>query len=322
MNNSNTANQFQYTINCASIFTHAPIRIDNDLNPGNKLHFTIAAYINIAVALPTAFLNLSLITTFIKLRLYKTVSNIPLIFLATSDFLTSILGQLLFGVYLIQMTKRQLSCGLALEVTYCGITFHVTSSTIVLFITVERYLALFYAFFWASHVTRRHVTIPLSLAWVPGLLLAILFFDVKYKAFGSIFYTVFTITSLIVITVCCVKIFKHIRRMQRSVAAIEIDRESDKRKQVRLAKYCAMVVGVFLLVNIPYSIMGIVLYTGILGSIKSLKHIQVYMLTFNMFISLLNPIVYAWQCPAIGRGMLELWRMRNRQSLPHNSKAK
>eukprot|EP00794_Sanderia_malayensis_P009756 gene9756-10755_t len=242
----------------------------------------------------------------------------PLIFLAVCDFLTSILGQLLFGVYLIQMTKRQLSCSLALEVAYCGIILQVTSSTIVLFITAERYLALFYTFFWIGHVTRRHLVISLSLAWVPGLFFTILLFDVERKAFGSIFYTVFIFTSLIVITVCCVKIFKYIRRMQRSVAAIEVDRESDKRKQVRLAKYCAMVVGVFLMVNIPYSIMGIVLYTGILGSIKSLKHIQAYMFTFNMFLSLLNPMIYAWQCPAIGRGMLELWRMR-KQMLNNNN---
>eukprot|EP00794_Sanderia_malayensis_P009755 gene9755-10752_t len=321
MNNSNTTsiNKFQYTIQCNTLFTQRPFLVRNDLSPTNLMHFTIAAYINIVLAFPTAFFNLSLIITFIKLRLYKTVSNIPLIFLAAWDLLTSLFGQLLFGVYLIQMTKRQLNCSFVLEMKYSGIIVHIASSTIVLFITTERYLALFYVFFWTSHITRKHLAIPLSFAWAPGLLFDIFIIDIQHKVLGVLTYTSFTFISLIWITICCVKIFKYIRRMQKSVAAIEIDRESDKRKQARLSKYSTMIAAVYLIFHIPFSLMELGIHSRILGDKKTLARISTYMVTFSSLKSLVNPIVYAWQSPTIGKGMQELWRIRKPESGNNNT---
>ena len=280
------------------------------MTDSHKIHYNINAYLNCLLLGPTAILNLSVLIVLIKSKALKTISNIPIAFLAGWDLLSALFSQPIFVTYLVKIVKHEMSCPLLLMVSYAAAVIAMTSSFIVVVITTERYLALFHVFFWSGNVTRRMLVIPLSLIWVIPLIICIIMFDVM-PIVGVAIYTIMTVCAILWISISYYRMFKLIRTIQRRVMARDNASKSENEirgKQVRLAKFTFAIVGVYLIVNIPYCI-AIILVSTVFSSSHHADAVKWYFATLLMLNSLLNPIVYAWQSPHIGRGLLQLWKM-------------
>ena len=304
---SNTTDLY---VTCQSLITNKHKEYHYHISDSTKLHYYINAYINCCLVGPTALLNLSILIVLFKSKSVKTMSNIPIAFLAGWDLLTALLSQPIFAVYLLQIVKLKFSCALLIVVSYAAAIIAMTSSLIVVVITTERYLALFHVFFWAGHITRKMLIIPLSLIWVIPSIICIIMFDVM-PIVGVSIYTLLTVLAIGWISISYYRMYKLIRKIQMRVMARENAKQSENEmrgKQARLSKFTFAIVVLYLIVNIPYCVAVILLSTVFKGGIYT-DVIKWYFATWLMLNSLLNPIVYAWQCPHIGRGLLRLWRV-------------
>ena len=306
-----TSNSSVLSATCCSLISQKQKEYSYHISANHKMHYYINAYINFSLIGPTAILNLSVLIVLLKSKALKSRSNIPVAFLAGWDLLTALLSQPVFGVYLIRMARFELSCGLLITVSYAATIIAMTSSFIVVAIATERYLALFHVFFWSTRITYRMLTIPLSLIWVFPVIICVIMYDVM-PIVGISIYTLVTAIAITWISICYYRMFKLIRKMQRRIMARETANKSENEirgKEARLTKFTSAIVALYLIMNIPYCLIIVFISTVFKDDYHS-DTVKWYSATWLMLNSLLNPIVYAWQSPHIGRGLLQLWRVR------------
>ncbi|XP_065059655.1 adrenocorticotropic hormone receptor-like [Rhopilema esculentum] len=306
-----SSNDSSLNVLCESFFTNMRTRYHYYMSQNHIIHYHINAYMNCILVIPTAFLNFSVIVVLWKTKALRALSNIPIIFLAGWDLLTAVLSQPIFAAYLLYITKLKFSCALMGAVKYVSAIVAMTSSFIVVVITTERYLALFHVFFWSGHITRKMLFIPLSLIWVIPFVLCIVMYEVKPIA-GIAIYTFLILLAILWISVSYFKMFKLIRKMQLRVMPRDNGNQSEndiRSKQARLSRFTFAIVCLYLVMNIPYCV-SVILLSTVFKDDYYTDAVKWYFATWLMCNSLLNPIVYAWQSPQIGRGLLRLWRMR------------
>lgn len=306
-----TSNSSILSISCCTLISRKEREYSYHISTNHITHYYINAYINFCLIGPTAILNLSVLIVLLKSKALKSRSNIPVAFLACWDLLTALLSQPVFAVYLIRMARFQLSCGLLITVSYAASIIAMTSSFTVVAIATERYLALFHVFFWSTTITHRMLTIPLSLIWVFPVIICVIMYDVM-PIVGISIYTLVTAVAIIWISICYYRMFKLIQKMQKRIMTREtaIKSENEIRgKQARLTKFTSAIVALYLIMNIPYCLI-IVFISTVFKDDYYVDPVKWYSATWLMLNSLLNPIVYAWQSPHIGRGLLKLWRVR------------
>ena len=304
------SNSTLFSVRCRTWLTHKQTNYHYHVSSAHRMHYHISAYINCCLTGPTFVLNLSVLIVLLRSKALWSRSNIPLAFLAGWDMLTALLSQPVFAVYLFQLAQSKLSCGLIIAVSYVAAIIAMTSSLIVVAISTERYFALFHVFFWSTRITHQKLIIPLCLIWVIPLAICVVMFDFM-PIVGISIYTLVTVLAIIWISICYYRMFKLIRKMQKRVMPREtVSRlENEKRgKQARLTKFTSAIVALYLAMNIPYCLILVLISTVFKNDYYS-DPIKWYSATWLMLNSLLNPIVYAWQSPHIGRGLLKLWRV-------------
>ena len=191
-----------------------------------------------------------------------------------------------------------------------------TSSMTVVVIASERYIALFHRIRSVTQEKKKHVAIPLLLVWILPLGLSVFIFDTRKTNIGVAIYTSCSMMSLMWIAIVYARIYMCIRRMKRSITFEKSQEDTAKhraeaaaRRQTHLSRFIAVIMAVYLFFNIPFSVFMMVIYSGVFGASRK-KHIEVYAYTFIMGNSLVNPIIYAWQNPQIGKRMLQLWHVQ------------
>ena len=296
---------------CHTLLSHKVREYSYHVSDNHKTHYYINAYMNCCLVGPTALLNLSVLIVLLKSKALKSRSNIPVAFLAGWDLLTALLSQPAFAVYLLRLAKLEYSCALHITVSYAAAIIAMTSSLIVVAITTERYFALFHVYFWSTRITHRKLIIPLSLIWIVPLIICVIMFDFM-PIVGISIYTLVSLIAITWISICYYKMFRLIRQMQRRVITNESAKnlETEMRgKQARLTKFTSAIVALYLIMNIPYCVIIVFISTVFKNDYYS-DPVKWYAATWLMLNSLLNPIVYAWQSPRIGRGLLQLWKFR------------
>ncbi|XP_065059661.1 neuromedin-U receptor 2-like [Rhopilema esculentum] len=309
----NTGN-LTYVLLCPSI-TGREYQMTYELTNAQRTNAYVIASINGIVMVPAVILNISVIIVMMNSNLLKTISNIPILFLAICDLLTSMMGQSAYIIQIVSVPKRSSNCVIFFAAAYTGVISVISSCMAVLVISLERYFALFKPYFWRVHMERKYLVLIMSLTWLPGTIVCFLIFETGKKVFGIAVYTIMMIGSLIAIVIIYIKLYNLVKSMQKKTLDITTVRNQQadsgayiQRRQARLSKFSLVVIAAFLTLNAPYSIAALLIHT-VFKRVTYIQTVQNYIHTLIFLSSLVNPIIYSWQCPEIGRKLKKLWKL-------------
>ncbi|XP_031566708.1 histamine H2 receptor-like [Actinia tenebrosa] len=254
-----------------------------------------------------------------KLEL-RTVHNTSILFLAATDLLVASIAQPAFVVY--QGSKLQessFSCE-ALAV-YTSTVFICTGLSILtlIFITLERYFAIFYPFKYQHLVTTERTVFLIVVVWI----LWVIFISLVRFTPGTTTSTLSIIASILILTSILITVFvyykvqKLVIRNRRTISAStsgvsETSGEDSRRRrsipETKTSRTAAWLTGSLVLCLLPTLITSSVFQAKVTNNV-TLYHV-IYPLTDTAILlnSTLNPFIYVFRSESIRRSIREIFR--------------
>ena len=239
--------------------------------------------------------NSLVIAAFCRNKELQTISNCFLISLTCTDLLVGIVVEPLYIARQSFSLSGTDHCGI--WVAYLTMALFCTGASFlnVALISCERYLAIFWPFFYASTATKWHVIAVIGSLWVSWVLLtAVRFLGVPNRTIYLIVFAIIGI-SLVGTAVIYVRIFREARRHQKVIATLQTcSGPNAQAKDTKLAKTVLLVFGALLVCYTPGMI--ILLVRTIKGDTPALLYVAYPWAETSIFInSSLNPLIYCWR---------------------------
>ncbi|XP_065053568.1 beta-2 adrenergic receptor-like [Rhopilema esculentum] len=283
-----------------------------------KYNILINCIVNFLFAVISTVLNGSVIwVIFSHERLWTTYYMI-LLSLAITDFTAGILAQPLHIARLaVLATKGQPPCALDIATVAIGYTLPATSFFTVSYVTLERFLAIFYPFYHERRCTSKSSLKMIVLIWIIGA---------SYGAVGCLPYKQTRLAFIVMVTVIGTffllwnsfaysKIFIISRKIRRKIRQEQQRFATDEKlvKEAKAAKTTFVVVATLFLFYGPAFTT-----TAVSHRIELFpKFINIWAYTLMLVNSAANPLVYCFFCQDIGREMKKLWyRVRVKSASP------
>ena len=156
----------------------------------------IVTIFNLVVAVPTIMLNILVIVAMSRKASLRKLSNKILTNLAVSDLLSGLMVQPSIAAILSianAQTPLDVPCELFIFTSVAGYTLACVSLLTVSFVSFERYVAIFYPFFYNRCISSRFLLVVCAFIWI-----------VSFVAIFSMYFTdqyaLFFWTNLVVIT--------------------------------------------------------------------------------------------------------------------------
>lgn len=226
----------------------------------------------------------------------KTMSNIALGRLATTDGITGVIGQPLFAVWILTTLKGEASSA------YCSLQNLSRSSLRVLIgasffhlvlLNRERYRAIKHSLEYITMVTKFRILISSSIAWITMSLLTISLTIVD----NTVYVTVSNIILCICMTVtvfCQVVLGCETRRHEREIAAHHASVLARQKflKEKKALKVTTIVLLMLVLTYSPILIVRLLIIKSVIVSVSA-AYIAFFTATFVLILnSFINPLIY------------------------------
>ena len=225
----------------------------------------------------------------------KTMSNIALGCLATTDGLTGMIGQPLFAVWILTTLQGEgyAYCSLqnlsrnSLRVLIGASFFH------LVLLNLERYIAIKHSLEYNTMVTKFRILISSSIAWITMSLLTI--------SLTIVDNTVYVTVSNIILCVCmAVTVFCQVvlgcetRRHEREIAAhyASVGARQKFLKEKKALKVTTTVLLMLVLTYSPILIVRLLIIKSVIVSVST-AYIAFFIATFVLILnSFINPVIY------------------------------
>ena len=269
----------------------------------NSLCASIGAKVLVgADIIPTIFTivaNTILLLAIFKTKSLHTPANTLLAALCFSDLLVGAISQPTFLALVIKtLLYEDPSETLSPFVKMSGIVLNGMSFTTVLYITIDRYVAVCHPFWYQKHVSIKNYCIILALTWVFKILIPVISGSSYMIIYGAI-----TIVSIGIMTFCYLRLYCVIVRKERCVLQLgrigNEERETMHRNKEERSKANTVLIllAVFLGTYIPASVVIIMIFSpNKEASICILSSKQFVLFIWCIYVyclsSVINPIVY------------------------------
>eukprot|EP00112_Aurelia_sp_Birch-Aquarium-sp1_P018391 Seg438.13 transcript_id=Seg438.13/GoldUCD/mRNA.D3Y31 product="SWI/SNF-related matrix-associated actin-dependent regulator of chromatin subfamily A containing DEAD/H box 1B" protein_id=Seg438.13/GoldUCD/D3Y31 len=207
-----------------------PNLLQQSKHSGVLINTIIIILLDVVPAFVTVIANALLIITLMKTRTLHTPSNVLVGALCATDLLTGLISQ---PMYLAILLRLQL--GLDASLFYYPFWYPVQifsgySAWLILFVTIDRYLAICYPFEYCQHATCKRYSYFLVLPWVPSI--GFMFPARDQKRLITATYLLFICMMMVY---CYWRIYQAIRKQQSVVLkigvigeAVEVDEQESK----------------------------------------------------------------------------------------------
>ncbi|RDD46305.1 D(1)-like dopamine receptor [Trichoplax sp. H2] len=189
-----------------------------------------------------------------------------------------------------------------------GIFFTIVINLHLCLISLDKYIAIIFPFFYLKHATNYAITISIGVVWVLPLSIAIIP-PLTFRNFSSgacvlvnsdnlaaeesYFIAVFSILFFVPI-ICMVFAYSHIFLIANKQLKVLADQDNSQHRflNIKAAKYLSIIVGVFLIAWLPYVIFFFAIYVGAVR--PNLEIIDaLFVLRFLAFsYPCINPVMY------------------------------
>jgi hypothetical protein len=255
-----------------------------------------------------------------KLEL-RTVHNTSILFLAATDLLVASIAQPAFVVYQASKLHEEHSFSCEALAVYTSTVFICTGLSILtlIFITLERYFAIFYPFKYQHLVTTSRTTVVIVAIWTTW----IVFISIVRFSPGTKTSTLSAIASVLILACLLLTIFVYYRvqklvlRNRRTVsvsvsAVTESSGENRSRRrslpETKTSRTAAFLTGSMVLCLLP------TLITSSVFAAKATNYITLYHIIYPLtdtavlLNSTLNPFIYVFRSQSIRQSIKDIFK--------------
>ena len=285
-------------------------RLASDNNAMEPLAISNLA-IEVAIALAIAIGNALVLWVIVRRRQLHTTTNVFIASLAASDMLVGLVGIPCVLVTSFLLPRILYGC---LMVNCTILMFFQVSINGLLTVSVERFVAIRWPFYYARYMTVRVAVAVSALNWLVGCIIGliplfgwnlgwndagvcnfVLVIDFRYHVYMGCF--VFMVGPLLIMLAIYVYIFSVVRRANRQIASIQVAivstetiRTSILRKELKAAAKFGIVIGAFAIAWVPLEVMNAIsLWFG--HTCLTCIYLGVWLSHLN---SAINPFIYAY----------------------------
>ena len=268
---------------------------------------TIASILLIT-SLPTLLLNMCIVISILRKSELHTPSFIVIINLALSDCLSGCTVHISYAIICIRFASGYDACPVAYIGTPLSYVCVITSFYTITLQTVERYLAIFFPYWYHEKVTAKCISVAALSTWLPSIALVTYWMitednHIFHSIVGSL-WVIFLFTTVI----CYVRIFCEVRRIEKDMM-INQTASCDDRKKIKSESKVARATLTILVVVLTCYSPGICIhfYFALFRESpkpSSLGYYWVWLLTtLNSF---LNPLIACRQLTVLRRPVKEI----------------
>jgi len=274
-----------------------------------KNNIIVNIIVNFAFSFSSTILNGSVMWVIYFRERLQTPYYLILLSLAITDFTAGLIAQPLHVARITLLVAKHgySSCALDISTVAIGYSLIAVSFFTVSYVTLERYLAIFYPFYHERRCTRQSSKKWLAVVWMIGL---------AYGAVGCLPYSrtrvifvgmVSVIGTVFLIWNCFAysRIFHISRKIQLRVRQEQQRFATDEKivKEAKAARTTFVVVASLVAFYVPAF-----LTTAMRDKLPVFpKFINIWAYTFMLINSTANPVIYCYFCHDIGREMKKLW---------------
>ena len=270
-----------------------------------------------ALAIITSICNLTVIIAVYKdpYRELRTISNFLVVNLAAADLIVGIIVEPLWALQYWVTANRSYSISVSML-----LVLSVDASCLtVLFLTIERYIALERPLRQGTFFNIVATKIYICLIWITALVISCLVIPCwNLQAYNLFLFTGIGCFLMMIMLCLYIRMFMIIRKFNRAVLAQGVQQrlvqpdeaslEARKREQ-ELAKAIFLFVGIFALCWLPAVVTETVKYSE--PNMHISEHIFRAVLFLGLFNSALNPIIYTFRMPSFRRAMARVFVFRS-----------
>ena len=280
-----------------------------------KINLLTVAVMNSIFAVSAIILNALVLTAFLRNRNILKGSNIILFGLCIADFVSGVIVQVPISVVLFMVFvhgNEGMNCILLTFASISGYIFVGISLLTVSFVSLERFISIFYPYVYERVFTKNTMVFGSVLIWSAMIVLNLYcFFAQERMAFYVVQSAVISLTYVWTIIVYF-KILKQVRKITKAEA--ELTRRFQKKEAERELKANRIVRFVILSLLTCYSLQVVVaMFQSLGGNIRVIdNYVYFWSFTFGIVNCSLNPLIYCYCNSEIRKKVYELIRFAKR----------
>ena len=280
----------------------------DDSVPAYNITLVSIAVLMLVLSLPTLFLNICIIIAILRGPELHTPSFAIIFNLAASDCLTGCSAYIFYATSCIRFVLGYDACVVANIGTPWSYILGITSFNTICLQTAERYIAIFYPYWYHEKLTVKRIILANLITWVWSAVMVTFWMITKNN---SVFHGVVGILSLILFSMtvlCYVLIFREVRKIEREMMKSQTASYQDRRKiksESKVAKATAIILAAVVACFSP--LLFIELFIAFNGEQTTLVSIALYWgWFFALFNSFLNPFIACRQLTVLRRPVVEM----------------
>ena len=281
-------------------------------NDGAVFQFTyyIVATLLLALSLPTVLVNIAIVTAIIFKRELRTPAYLVIANLAISDCLAGCFVYPCYSVVCIQLALGNNPCPVAFVGTPLGYIFGLTSYNTIALQTVERYLAVFFPYWYHEKLTTKVIVIANVSTWLLSLSIVTLWLITKDNQIFNGILGPLSAVAFCVTVVSYVRIFREVRKIEKQIKEQQVGCSAEQRKiksESKVAKATAIILLAVVVCYSPLLIFEFVIaFVNIKSSAASVSLYWWWFLAIGN--SSINPYIACRQLSALRRSVKNMFR--------------
>ena len=265
--------------------------------------------INAILSVTSAILNISSILTIRRLKTLNHGTRLVLLNLCTTDFLTGIVAQPFYIIFLSLQWEGKQVCPLAKSVVTVGLALWMASFIMLIVASTERFLNVLHPFSYERMINSSKPRFVLGTVWcfaaisaalynIPALKTSLVIASAGLNCIGCIWMS-FVYARIFYLVI------KHKNRIQAVENRFQDDagRSKDRNSSTNLT---VLIVVTSLLCYFPYSI---ALYYDFFSGSQTPQILVNWLWTLILANSSLNPVLYCVKNSEIRRALLKFWKV-------------
>ena len=280
----------------------------DDSIPAYKITLVSIAIVTLILPLPTLCMNISIIIAILRRPELHRPSFAIIFNLATSDCLTGCSAYIFYATACIRFVMGYDACVVARVGTPLSYILGTTSFNIICLQTAERYIAIFYPYWYIEKLTVKRIICANLLTWTLSIAMVTYWTltednEVFHGTVGFLSLLLFTMTIL-----CYILIFKQVRKIEKEMMKNQTASREDRKKiksESKVAKATAIILAAFVVCFTP--ILFIHFYVAFMGAkTTSLSIVLYWGWLLALSNSFFNPFIACRQLTVLRRPVIEV----------------
>ena len=273
-----------------------------------KITLICIATMMLLISVPTFLINISIVLSIFRKRELRTPAFIIIMNLSISDSLAGCSAYVFYATTCIRFASGYDACPVAYIGTTWSYILGVTSYFTISLQTVERYLAIFYPYWYHEKITTKAVVIANVFMWIFSIAVVVFWLVTENsRAFYGILGS-FALLAFVVTVTSYVLIFRKVRKIEDEIMKNQTASREDRKKirsESKVAKATAIIVAAVVTCYTP--MLFIEFYIVFIGKQTFGFSIALFCAWFlSLSNSFFNPLIACRQLTVLRRSVKEI----------------